>query len=150
MMSLKKIFLAVAFVCATLAAGAQPRPAAPSRDAASDTKKEEAVEVTVKPGLMGVGQHENDWYLEVPDSLLGRRMLAVTRFVSNTVDAGTYGGEEVNEQMIYWEKASNGNLLLRADVLSIYSAADQDIRKAVDVSSENPIVASFKLEKSHS
>ena len=150
MMSLKKIFLAVAFVCATLAAGAQPRPAAPSRDAASDTKKEEAVEVTVKPGLMGVGQHENDWYLEVPDSLLGRRMLAVTRFVSNTVDAGTYGGEEVNEQMIYWEKASNGNLLLRADVLSIYSAADQDIRKAVDVSSENPIVASFKPEKSHS
>ncbi|MCR5277068.1 MAG: zinc-dependent metalloprotease [Bacteroidales bacterium] len=149
-MSLKKILLAVALVSTTLVAGAQSRPAAPARDAANDSKKEEAVEVAVKPGLMGVGQHENDWYLEVPDSLLGRRMLAVTRFVSNTVDAGTYGGEEVNEQMIYWEKASNGNLLLRADVLSIHSAADQDIRKAVDVSSENPIVASFKPEKSHS
>ena len=147
-MSLKKIFLTVALTGAVLVAGAQPRPAAPQRDAAAnDNKKDEAVELAVKPGLMGVGQHENDWYLEVPDSLLGRRMLAVTRFVSNTVDAGTYGGEEVNEQMIYWEKAANGNLLLRADVLSIHSAADQEIRKAVDVSSENPIVASFKPEK---
>ena len=139
------MFLAAALFAVAFGAAAQPRPA--QRDAAKEEKKEDAVEVSVTPGLMGVGQHENDWYLEVPDSLLGRRLLAVTRFVSNTVDAGVYGGEEVNEQMIYWEKAPNGNLLLRTDVLSIHSAADQEIRKAVDVSSENPIVASFKPEK---
>ena len=144
-MFLKKMILAAALFAVALNAGAQARPA--QRDAAKEEKKEEPVELTVKPGLMGVAQHENDWYLEVPDSLLGRRLLAVTRFVSITVDAGNYGGEEVNEQMIYWEKAPNGNLLLRTDVLSIHSAADQDIRKAVDVSSENPIVASFKPEK---
>ncbi|MBR5670629.1 MAG: DUF5117 domain-containing protein, partial [Bacteroidales bacterium] len=97
--------------------------------------------------MVGVSHHENDWYFDVPDSLLGRRMLAVTRFTSITVGAGNYGGEEVNEKMIYWEKAPNGNLLLKADVLSIQADADQEIRKAVDVSSENPIVASFKPEK---
>ena len=147
---LKRIaFIATAVLALSLSAGAQGRkPAAkPEADAKETEKKEETVELNFTSGMLGVAQHENDWYFEVPDSLLGRRMLAVTRFVSNTVDAGEYGGEEVNEQMIYWEKAPNGNLLLRTDVLSIQAAADQEIFKAVKVSSENPIVASFKPEK---
>jgi hypothetical protein len=147
---LKKLTtLAAILLTISIAAGAQGRkPAAPAGDAAKDTeKKEEPVKLDVKPGLHGVAQSEKDWYFDIPDSLLGRRLLAVTRFVSNTVDAGTYGGEEVNEVMVYWEKATNGNLLLRTDVLSIKAAEDQVINKAVKVSSENPIVASFKPEK---
>ena len=147
---LKKLTtLAVILLSISIAAGAQGRkPAAPAGDAAKDTeKKEEPVKLDIKSGLHGIAQSEKDWYFEIPDSLLGRRLLAVTRFVSNTVDAGTYGGEEVNEVMIYWEKAANGNLLLRTDVLSIQAAEDQAINKAVKVSSENPIVASFKPEK---
>ena len=152
-MSKRIALIAAAFLALTLSAGAQGRKPAdkPAADAAKDgDKKEETVELNFTGGMLGVAQHENDWYFEVPDSLLGRRMLAVTRFVSNTVDAGNYGGEEVNEQMIYWEKASNGNLLLRTDVLSIHAAEDQEIFKAVKVSSENPIVASFKPEKKSS
>ena len=144
-MTQKFAFIAVILLGATMLAGAQGRKPAPA-DTPSDNK-EKPVEVSMASGLMGVGQHENDWYLEVPDSLLGRRMLAVTRFVSNTTGAGTYGGEEVGEAMIYWEKAPNGNLLLRADVIDIQADADQVISKAVKVSSENPIVASFKPEK---
>ena len=152
-MSKRFALIVTALLALSLSAGAQGRKPAdkPAADAAKDgEKKEETVELNFTQGLFGVAQHENDWYFEVPDSLLGRRMLAVTRFVSNTVDAGNYGGEEVNEQMIYWEKASNGNLLLRTDILSIQAAADQDIFKAVKVSSENPIVASFKPEKKSS
>ena len=142
-----KMIAAAALFALSLGAFAQSR--GPARPAAADAEKKEdaAVELQFKAGLHGIAQHENDWYFEIPDSLLGRRMLVVTRFVSNTVDAGTYGGEEVNEVMIYWEKASNGNLLRRSDVLSIQAAEDQEIFKAVRVSSENPIVASFKPEK---
>ena len=147
-MSKRFTTFAAALLALCFVAGAQGRRPASAPDSSKENdKKEEAVELSVKPGLLGVAQHENDWYFELPDSLLGRRMLAVTRFVSNTVDAGTYGGEEVAEAMIYWEKASNGNLLLRADVVSIQADADQVISKAVKVSSENPIVASFKPEK---
>ncbi len=152
-MSKRIALIAAALLALSLSAGAQGRKPAdkPAADAAKDgDKKEETVELNFTGGMLGVAQHENDWYFEVPDSLLGRRMLAVTRFVSNTVDAGNYGGEEVNEQMIYWEKAANGNLLLRTDVLSIQAAEDQEIFKAVKVSSENPIVASFKPEKKSS
>ena len=129
--------------------GRGPRPGS-DKDAPKEESKKEApapVNLTFSQGLFSVAQNEKDWYMEIPDSLLGRRFLAITRYVRNTVGAGVYGGEEINEAMLYWEKATNGNLLLRADVLNITAAEDQAIDLAVKASSENPIVASFKPEK---
>jgi hypothetical protein len=140
--------VAAALLALCLVAGAQGRkPASTPGSSQENDKKEAPLALTVKAGLHGVAQHEKDWYFDVPDSLIGRRMLAVTRYTSQTPGAGTYGGEEVNEVMIYWEKASNGNLLLRADVINVRADGDQTIHKAVKVSSENPIVASLKPEK---
>jgi len=141
------IFAALALFM-SIPAFSQGRPgAAPQGEKKENAEPEKALELNVKPGLYGVASHEKDWYFDIPDSLLGRRILAVTRYVSQTAGAGEYGGEEVNENMIYWEKAVNGNLLLRADVYSVIADEDQDINKAVKISSENPIVASFKPEK---
>ena len=148
----KSIYAIMAMLLAvSLTAGAQGfgpggRPGPPPQEPKEGAEKEKTPELNFKPGLFGVAQNEKDWYFEIPDSLLGRRILAVTRFVSNTPGASEYGGEEVNESMVYWEKAVNGNLLLRADVLSIAADEGDDIYKAVKVSSENPIVASFKPE----
>ena len=102
---------------------AQPRGGRPGAGKPDSEKKDEpekpAPELSVTPGLFGVAHNEKDWYFEVPDNILGRRILAVTRYVSNTPGASQYGGEEVTESMIYWEKAPNGNLLLRVDALTI-------------------------------
>ena len=156
---MKRTFYLIAtmLLAISLTAGAQGRGAgrpAPGQGPAAapgantEQEKEKAPEMEFKSGMFGVAQSDRDWYFEIPDDLLGRRILAVTRFVSNTPGASEYGGEEVNEAMVYWEKAPNGNLLLRADVLSIAADEDQEIYKAVKVSSENPIVASFKPESS--
>ena len=143
--------IAAILLSLSLTAGAQgrgpARPGAPQNaKEGTEQEKEKAPELEFKSGLFGVAQNEKDWYFEIPDSILGRRILAVTRFVSNTPGASEYGGEEVNEAMVYWEKATNGNLLLRADVLSIAADEGGEIAKAVKVSSENPIIASFKPE----
>ena len=152
-MKRRLIFIASMLLAVAMTAGAQgrgpARPAAP-QDTKETEEKQKAPELEFKSGLFGVAQNEKDWYFEIPDSILGRRILAVTRFVSNTPGASEYGGEEVTEAMIYWEKATNGNLLLRADVLSIAADEGDDIGKAVKVSSENPIVASIKPESSSS
>ena len=136
------------FVAIAPASFAQPRgnagPAAGEKPAES---AEKTPELTVKPGLFGVSQNEKDWYFDIPDEILGRRILAVTRYVTNTPGASEYGGEEVNEVMIYWEKGSNGNLQLRVDPWTIVADEGTAISQAVKVSSENPIVASFKPEK---
>jgi len=124
----------------------------PRNDKNADTEKKEAPEkpepeLTVTDGLVGVSHHEKDWYFDVPDSLLGRRILAVTRFVNHTSGASEYGGEMLQSQMIYWEKASNGNLLLRVDPYTVHADGDDEIARAVRASSENPIIASLKPEK---
>lgn len=146
----KNIIVAVAAIfmsgALAFAQGGPGGPGGPRGEAKDDSKKEAPVNLTVTDGLFGVSQNDKDWYFDIPDEILGRRILAVTRYVSMTPGASEYGGEEVNEAMVYWEKAPNGNLLLRVDVLNITADEDQDIYKAVKVSSENPIVASFKPE----
>ena len=142
----------IAAVAVMITAGmcvfAQPKP---GRAGKPDSEKKEeaekpAPELKVTPGMFGVAHNDKDWYFDIPDSLLGRRILAVTRYVSNTPGSSQYGGEEVTESMVYWEKASNGNMLLRVDALTIQADEGQEIEKAVKVSSENPIIASFKPE----
>ena len=150
MTSMKRIvIIVVAIMMAAPLALAQPRGPRPGNPDAE--KKEEAEkpapELKVTAGLFGVSHNDKDWYFDVPDNILGRRILAVTRYVSNTPGASTYGGEEITESMIYWEKASNGNLLLRVDALTIQADEGQEIEKAVKVSSENPIIASIKPER---
>ena len=151
---MKKILIAAVTLLVTLAPAAlaqRPGPG-PRPDMKPDTEKKDepekpAPELKMTPGMVGIAQHEKDWYFDVPDSLLGRRILAVTRFVKHTPGAQEYGGEMIASRMIYWEKATNGNLLLRIDPGTIHAGDGQEIGKAVRASSENPIVASLKPEK---
>ena len=141
------VTLLVCTVCAASLLAQPPRPGAKDKPEEKKETPAPPVNLTFSQGLFSVAQNEKDWYLEVPDSLLGRRLLAVTRYVANTMGAGVYGGEEVNDVMLFWEKAPNGNLLLRVDVVNVEAPAGDAIAQAVRVSSENPIVASFKPEK---
>jgi len=98
-------------------------------------------------GLFDIRQVEQKWYFEVPDSLLGRYLLTVSRYVSTAQGMGSYGGEKVNEQTIYFEKGNNNNLLLkvlvyRQDVVN----SDGPFYKAVMQSGENPIIAAFDIK----
>ena len=141
------LLLTLALCVIGLAQGRSQRPEGKEK---TEEKKEAPAPVNLNfsKGLLSVARNEKDWYLEVPDSLLGRRLLAVTRYTANTMGAGVYGGEEVNDAMLYWEKAPNGQLLLRVDVVNVEAPKADVIAQAVRVSSENPIVASFKPEKS--
>lgn len=99
----------------------------------------------VKTGLFTVYQAREKWYFEIPDSLLNRLILSVTRFASAPANPNFFGGEVANQQVVYWEKAA-GKLLLRA--YSVYSSSDQkgEIRKAVAVNNESPVLACFPIE----
>ncbi len=50
------------------------------------------------------------YYFELPDSLMGRDIMVITRFVKLPVNAGNYGGEELNEEVVRFEKGPNNNL----------------------------------------
>lgn len=106
-------------------------------------KKE--VRTPARQGLFNVQYWKDKYYFQIPDSLLGRLFMVTTRFVSTPVDAGFYGGELANEHVIYFEK--NGKqMLLRAKMYDVSADSTNAIYKAVLNSTEDPIMASVKID----
>ncbi len=135
---MKKLILLIALAMMV----AMPADAKRKKKKENKTEKKEA---PVRQGLFSVQKDGDKWFFLVPDSLMDRPFLAITRYVSTPSGAGIYGGEEVNEQTFYWEKA-DGRLLLRSLVYLSVADSTQAIARAVKASTQDPIVESFKIE----
>jgi len=97
-------------------------------------------------GLFTVHKINEDYFMEIPDSIMGREFMAITRMAKAPAGAG-YGGEEQNRQVLRWERGPNNKLFLRA-VLTINTSPDEDkpITQAVRNSNVEPIAASFDIK----
>lgn len=95
-------------------------------------------------GLITTHRHEDDLYFEIPDSLLGREILMVSR-ISQAQSDLAYGGEKANTQVLRWERRGD-DLLLR--VVSHEKTADPNdpVFQAVRNSSFEPVLKSFSIE----
>jgi len=96
-------------------------------------------------GLFTVRKIEEKWYFEIPDTLLNRYLLCVTRLKTAPDNFGMYAGEKVNEQTIYFEQRTDKTLSLRAFVNVQQADSTDNIYTAVANSSANPIIASFNV-----
>ncbi|HQR92204.1 MAG: zinc-dependent metalloprotease [Bacteroidetes bacterium 24-39-8] len=99
-----------------------------------------------KKGLFTVHKIDEKYYFEIADSILGREILSVVRFVKVPAGAG-YGGSMANGrgQMIRFEKGPSNTIFLRTVTLVNTSDKDQDINKAVDLSNLNAIANAFPI-----
>ena len=95
-------------------------------------------------GLFTVHKVEDKWYFEIPDSMLQREFMAITRF-SKTAGGGVYGGELANQQTLEWEKGPSHTLFLRVVTLVNMADSTNEIYKAVTNSNVNPIAAAFDI-----
>ena len=115
-----------------------------------EAKKDDYAELMKKSGkemkgLFNVRHIEDKWYFDIPDSMLGRYILCVTRFTAVPQDFGKFSGEEVNENTIYFEKRDAKTMLMRAFVNTQQAPEDSRIDQTLKASTANPIVASFKI-----
>jgi hypothetical protein len=139
--------LSICLICSA-AYGQQPQKKADSlAKKPLDYKKVIPESARAQHGLFDIRQVDQKWYFEVPDSLLGRYLLTVTRYVTTAQGMGAYGGEKINEQTLYFEKGNNNNLLLRVlvyrqDVVN----SSGPFYRAVMQSGENPIIAAFDIK----
>ena len=103
-------------------------------------------EAISKEGLFDVHQVGDKHYFEIPEKLLNREILVVTRFIRTPSGAGNYGGEKISENTIIFEKGPSNNLFLR--ISTLVSAADEDdaISKAVNNSNITPILETFEIK----
>ncbi len=100
-----------------------------------------------REGLFHVTKMKEDWFFEIPDSLMGRDFLTTTRYTSTPAGSGVFGGEQLNEQTVYFEMVADSQIVMRARLLVNYADSTNSISKAITISNENPIIGTFKVEK---
>ncbi len=129
---------------------APKRPEAPKK---GPKPYKEVIDSTAKTktGLHTVHKVGDKYYFEIPDSLIGRDIIAVTRYSKTPAGGGVFGGEEVNRQVVKWEKGPNNNILLRSVTYIIMSPdSTKPIAQSVANSSVDPIVGNFEIQSIHS
>ena len=98
-------------------------------------------------GLYGVHKKDEKWYFEIPDSLLGREIMSVSRYSKTAAGGSIYGGELVKRQVVKWEKGPNDKLFLRSITYVVTSPdSTKPIFRAVKNSNADPIIASFDVK----
>jgi len=94
-------------------------------------------------GLFRVHRIDDRYFFEIPDSLLGREVLAVTRIAKTAAGIG-YGGEEINTQVVRWQRHEK-RIYLRS--VSYNNVANDSLPIALSVRNSNfePIIAVFDI-----
>jgi hypothetical protein len=168
MMKKCSFLLVVLACCSVLALAQQKKSGTPP--AAADTAKRPAP-LTPRPpqtgpkpykevitdkaitrkGLFTVHKLEDKWYFEMGDSLLGRDVLVVNRISKAPINtrAGFFGyaGDEINENVIRFEKGPNNKIWLRNISYSVYARdSSKPMYKSVQNSNIQPIAAAFDIK----
>ena len=101
-------------------------------------------EATKDEGLFNVYKKEEKYYFEIPDSLIGREMLMVTRVAKMSVSI-PLTQHKLNEQVLRWDKKGK-NFLLRENSYVNFANDSLPISEAVVNSNFEPILFKFKIE----
>ena len=118
-----------------------------------DVKKEpkpykkviDSTAVTQK-GLIDVHKVGEKYLFEVSDSLTGKEIMTITRYSKTPAGGGIFGGEEINRQVVRFEKGQNNTLILRS-ITYVIATPDEEkpISKAVKNSSADPIIGIYDV-----
>ena len=95
-------------------------------------------------GLFKVHVNDEKYLFEIPDSLLGREMLMVTR-IAKTASGIGFGGGKQNEQVLRWQKKGK-KILLRVVSYSVVADTILPVHEAVVNSNFEPILFSFPIK----
>ncbi len=128
---------------AAKAAAAAKKPA-PKKGGIQPYDKVITKEAKTDEGLFHVHKIDKNYFFEIPNDLLGRDMLMVTR-IAKTASGIGFGGGKTNTQMLRWERVQD-NILLKIISTSITAADSLPISEAVLNSNLEPILASYEIK----
>ena len=169
LMMKKRFSLLVVLACCSALTYAQKKGSTPAAPAADTAKRPAPLaprppQTGPKPykeiitdkaithkGLFTVHKIEDKWFFEMGDSLLGRDVLVVNRISKAPANtrAGTlgYAGDEINENVIRFDKGPNNRLFMRNISYSVYAKdSTKPMYKSVMNSNIQPIAASFDIK----
>ena len=116
----------------------------PKKDAIKPYDKVVTKDHKTDDGLFKVHTKDDLYLFEIPDSLLQREMLMVTRIAKTASEIG-FGGAKANTQVLRWEK-KNKQILLRVVSHSVVADTLLPVHEAVVNSNLEPILFSFPIK----
>ena len=96
-------------------------------------------------GLFKVHKIDDKYLYEIPDSLLGREMLVVTRIAKNTSNNRNFGGQRTNTQVLRWQKKDK-QIVVRVVSHNIVADEDLPVHEAVVNSNFEPVLFTFPIQ----
>lgn len=127
-----------------------PTPEGPRRGPGGEDEGPEPYDEVVTedavtdPGVFKVHRIDDELLFEIPESMLGREMLVVSRIARTAQNFG-YGGQRVRSQVLRWERVDD-RVLLRAVSHENVAADSLPIYRAVRNANFEPIIATFEVE----
>ncbi len=94
-------------------------------------------------GLFTVWTQGDSTFYEIPNAILGREMLLVSRIARTATNIG-YGGEQTNESVVRWERQGDRILFRTVSYLNV-AAESLPISRAVKAANFEPIVAALPV-----
>lgn len=157
--------LGLAFLCAAPSLSlAQQRNAPKSTAASSDADSTKSTsskgpkafadfinkDTKADEGLFTIYLQKDNYYFEIPDSILNRDILVVSRISQSGTDLRVgmsgYGGDQINENVIRFEKGPKDKVFLRNLSFSERSSdSTQAMFQSVQNSNLQPIAAAFDV-----
>ncbi|HUQ96648.1 MAG TPA: zinc-dependent metalloprotease, partial [Chitinophagaceae bacterium] len=98
-------------------------------------------------GLVVVHWQDDKYYFEIPNTLLGKDLLTVTRYVRMAAGAPIYGGEQTAQNVLRFERGPENKIFVRT-ILNVIASPDSSkpIYRAVRNSNVDPIAAAFDIK----
>ena len=127
----------------TQAAKPKPKPK-PKKGAIQPYGKVVTKDMKTDEGLFKVHSKNSKYLFEIPDSLLGREMLMVTR-IAKTASRLGFGGGKTNTQVLRWQKKGK-KILLRVVSHTVVADTVLPVHKAVVNSNFEPILFAFPIK----
>lgn len=101
-------------------------------------------DMTTDEGLFHVHSKDNKYLFEIPNSLLEREMLMVTR-IAKTASGIGFGGGKTNTQVLRWQR-NGDNILLRVVSHEVVADSILPVSEAVMNSNFEPVLFSFPIK----
>lgn len=155
---LSSILVLFLFSCSATKSKKKTTNKAKMETVASDAKKPDAKKepkpykkvidstAVTQDGLIDVHKVGEKYLFEISDSLIGKEIMTITRYSKTPAGGGIFGGEEVNRQVVRFEKGQNNTILLRSITYVIMTPdEDKPITKSVKNSSADPIIGIYDI-----
>ena len=124
-------------------------PTTPKKEALKPFSEIVTAKARTTNGLFKTHKVDDKWYYEIPDSLINREMLVVTRLskapVGIKVGNQQYGGEQLNEQVWKWERRGK-QIFIRVPSYATKADPNSDMFESVQNSNLSQILASFDIK----